>query len=112
MKRITFRTANDTADLPALAGELAENGTVLQSGILKNTGDEPLSSVRLRVVNNQDLPATVAVTVNGVALTETEQEVLTQPLAVGASVPILLTWTAGATILPGEDSARIDGSVA
>lgn len=112
MKRITLRTAADDADLPPLAGELAEGGTLLQTGLLKNTGDEQLSSVRLRVTNNQDLPATVAVTVNGVALTGAEQEVLTAPLAVGAAVPLLLTWTAEASILAGEDSARIDGSVA
>lgn len=112
MKRITLRTADDAADLSPLAGELAEGGTLLQTGLLKNTGDEVLTSVRLRITNNADLPASASATVNGVALTETEQEVLTGPLAVGASVPLLLTWAAGATILAGEDSARIDGSVA
>ena len=112
MKRVTFRTEDDTADLPPLAGELAEGATLLQTGLLKNTGDEVISSVRLRVTNNQDLPATVAVTVNGVTLTEVEQEVLTAPLPPLSSVPLLLTWTAGESILAGEDSARIDGSVA
>lgn len=112
MKRIELRTADDTAALNPYAGELGEGGTLLQSGLLKNTGDVPLSSVRLRVVNAPGLPATLEATVNGAALTDTEQEVLSAPLAPGESVPLLLAWTALAAILNGEDSAVIDGSVA
>jgi hypothetical protein len=50
--------------------------------------------------------------VNGVALDDTDKEVLTAPLDVGASVPVLLTWTTPASILSGEDSAAIVGTVA
>lgn len=111
MKRITLRTADDTADLAPYAGELAENGTLLQSGLLKNTGDVPLTSIRLRVTNNATLPASLGATVNGVLLEDAEREVLTEPLAPGESLPLLLTWTAGAELISGEDSGAIVGTV-
>ncbi|WP_027459261.1 hypothetical protein [Deinococcus murrayi] len=112
MKRIILRTADDTADLNPYAGELDENGTLLQSGLLKNTGDVTLTSVRLRVSNNSALPATLSATVNGVQLAEdAEREVLTEPLPPGESVPVLLTWTAGGALIAGEDSGVILGSV-
>lgn len=112
MKRIDWRAADDSAALNPYAGELGESGTLTQSGLLKNTGDVVLSSVRLRVENEPGLPGTLSATVNGVTLDGTDQEVLTVPLAVGASVPVLLTWTTPASILTGEDSASVVGTVA
>lgn len=112
MKRIEFRTADDSAALNPYAGELGESGTLPQVGLLKNTGDVALSSIRLRVQNEAGLPGILSAVVNGVTLGDTDTEVLTSPLAVGATVPLLLTWTTPASILSGEDSAGIVGTVA
>ena len=111
MKRITLRTADDTADLNPYAGELAEGETRIESGLLKNTGDVPLTSIRLRVVNADTLPATLSCTVGGVLLTDTLQELLTAPLAPGASLSVLREWTAGAELLNGEDSGSLTGTI-
>lgn len=110
-KQIQFRLSNDSGPLPPVAGELDENGTIVQTGILKNVGTEALTSIKLKVTNEPGLPATLAASVNGVALTGTETEVLSGPLAVGASVAAILTWTAPGTIIEGDDSGTISGSV-
>lgn len=110
-KQVSWRNGADTAGLAPYAGEVAENGSLIQNGLLKNTGTEALTSIKLKVTNEPGLPAVLAASVNGVALTGTESEVLSAPLAPGASVAVILTWTAPASIIEGEDSAGITGSV-
>lgn len=112
MKRIELLTADGAAPLPPLAGELSEGKTLLQTGLLRNTGDEPLSSIRLRVNNTATVPATLSAVVGGVLLGEELREVLSGPLAPGESVPLLLTWTAGPSIPVAEDSATLSGEYA
>lgn len=112
MKAVSLRTADDSADLNPYVGMMGVNGMLSQSGILKNTGDEPITSIMLKVENTPLLPANLTASVNGKLLNEaTLTEVLSNPLAPGASVPVLLTWRSGAEALTGEDSATISGTV-
>lgn len=112
MKRITLRTADDTADLNPYAGELVENGTLIDPGLLKNTGDAPLSSIRLRVTQSDILPATLSYAVGGVLLTDVFQEVLSAPLAPGDSLPLLRTWQGEGELISGEDSGNLIAEIA
>ena len=56
--------------------------------ILKNTGTETVSSVRARVEQVSTLDGEYHVTIGSLALTGTNQEVLSGTLAVGASVAV------------------------
>lgn len=109
MKQLSRRTADDTADLPVYAGELGPGEIRVRTGLVKNTGTEPITSLKLRVVNSPDLPAQLSATIGGTDLTDALQELLSAPLAPGGSLPLVETWTAGPDGLTGEDSGQLVG---
>lgn len=118
MKQLTERNAADTAAFDPMFGALIAGQSRTQESLLKNTGDEPITSLKVWRVNNADLPGIATVTVNGVEVPEATApagevpaaavEVLTAPLAPGASVAVstLFTNPAGATA-QGLDSADL-----
>jgi len=108
MKELRLLDAPGTATAPAWMGEAGAGQSVTSSAQLKNTGTEPLTSIKMWVTNEPGLPATLTVSVAGIALTDAPQEVLTGPLAPGDSVAVLATFTAPATgMVAGEDSGGL-----
>lgn len=72
MITLTFRTADDSAALPSMAGVVLDGAPSTQLGLLKNTGDEPITSLRLWVENDPAYPLTCAATVNGVTVPDVQ----------------------------------------
>ena len=125
MSNIEFRTADDSGLLPSMAGTVLDNGTFTQLGLLKNTGDEAITKLRLWVENDLSLPLTCAVTVNGVnvpdvqnvtagtvppdsALLDTGNGLPAEGLPVGGTLALSLTWAGTAGVaFTGLDSCRV-----
>lgn len=121
MIRAQLRTANDSAPLPGMAGTVLDGAATSQNGLLKNVGDEPITSVKAWVENNPAAPLTAAVTVNGVKLPDVQWtppspdaipqqavQVLQKPLAPGESVAVSIVWSGPAgTVFTGLDDAQV-----
>lgn len=118
MKRLSQRTFDDQAALPELVGAVGEGRQITQNGLLKNTGDETIHSLKMWVENAAALDLTMTANVGGVDIPEAASapgtipagavEVLTAPLLVGESLAVLRTWTAPSTIsVQGMDSADL-----
>lgn len=118
MKQLTERNVTDTAAFQALLGTLTAGQSLTVDSLLKNTGDEAITSLRIWLVNNDDLPGTMNVTVNGVAIPEAAApagevpagavEVLSAPLALGQSVAVTTTlMNPTGNAVTGLDSADL-----
>ena len=77
---------------------------------LVNTGDEPITSIKLRIVQDDANPGTYIVTANGVNLKGEWQEAATEqaPLAPGAFIVLSEAWSVPAGAAVGTDFAALD----
>lgn len=125
MINLTFRTVDDSGPLPSMAGVVLDGAPSTQPGLLKNTGDETITALRLWVENDPAYPLTCTATVNGVTVPDVqgvpEGQVPENPavLTAGSGLPagglppggtlgLSLTWSGTAGVaFTGLDSCRI-----
>ena len=100
-KQLTLLSPDGSAP-PAVSYGAVRPGTASASRslILKNTGTEALPSIRLHVEQVSTADGEYHATVGSIVLTATPQEVLTAPLAPGASLSLTeyATVPAGITV--------------
>jgi hypothetical protein len=78
-----------------------------RSLLLKNTGTEAVPSIRARIEQTSITDGEYRATISSIALTGTNQEVLTAPLAVGASIGITESWTVPAGVTGSVDMGAL-----
>lgn len=120
MINLEFRSADDSGPLPALVGTSLDGAAVTQLGLVKNTGDEAVTVLRMWLTNDLSRPLTCTASVNGVALPDVQNvqagsvpqesvSVLQAPLAPGATLALSITFNGpSGTLFEDVDSCAIN----
>ncbi|GGJ65397.1 hypothetical protein [Deinococcus aquiradiocola] len=88
-KQLTLLSPDGSAPPAASYGSVPPGTTTTSRAmILKNTGDEALPSIRMHIEQTTTSDGEYHATAGSVTLTGTAQEVLSAPLAPGASVSV------------------------
>lgn len=98
---VTIAPATDFGSVPA--GTTAASRSLL----LKNTGTDPVPSIRALIEQTSTADGAYVVSIAGKALTGVSQELLTAPLAVGATLAITESWTTPAGVAGAVDTGTL-----
>ncbi|UQN06277.1 hypothetical protein [Deinococcus sp. QL22] len=95
MKLLSLLNAAGNDPLPVAMDETPSGMVSTQTGLLKNMGDQDLTSVRVWIEQDPIQPGTLSAVVNGVIAGAAPTELLTggDTLTVGESLSVTLSWS-------------------
>ncbi|GGR34143.1 hypothetical protein [Deinococcus ruber] len=109
-KAIALYLPDGTTPAPATDFGSVPPGTTAASRqlLVKNTGTEAIPSLRMFIEQTSTADGEYHVTVGGLTLTGTAQEVLSSPLAAGATLSVTEYWSTPAGLgVTGPDTANL-----
>ncbi|WP_407538872.1 hypothetical protein Q0M94_11895 [Deinococcus radiomollis] len=94
MKQITIFAADGVTPAPAFDFGSVPPGTTAPSRqlVLKNTGTDPIPSIKGAIERASSANGTYTVTIGGVTLTTADTELLSAPLAVNGTIAVTEQW--------------------
>lgn len=105
MKQLSIQQADGTGLTSFSFGQIPE-GQVGQASLqLKNTGDTPLTGLKLWIEQDNNADSKLSVNVNGTVITGTSRDTATAipDLDVGATLPLIAQYTAPVTPMDTAD---------